>query len=167
MAPRSVEICVVTRAYGGAEGRRVKAGTRFAIDQEREGLQVISRARFQQLRDARLVKPFGAEDAAAAPGAATYAARTPRTLDGKPLTESTPGGPGEKGPRATRAAARRRTQEAAPEAPAPLSPRAGSPTGAGKPSSASPEGQASGGSTSGRRGTRRGSSPSPSTTHTR
>lgn len=168
MASKTVEICVIVRAYGGQEGRRVKAGTRFAIDQEREGLRVITRGRYQQLRDAKLAKPFGAEDAAAAPGSATYAKReAPRTLDGQPLTETKVGGPGQAGPVRARAASRRRTQEASPDAPAPLSRPAGSPTGGGKPSSSSPEGQASNGSTSPRRGNRRGSSPSPSTTPTR
>lgn len=169
MASKTVEICVITRAYGGQEGRRIKVGTRFAIDKAQDGLAVITRGRYQQLRDAKLAKPFGVEDTAAAPGAATYAKQDgPRTLNGQPLTETRIGGTGEKGPRAVRAASRRRTsQEAAPEAPAPLSRPTGSPTGAGGRSSSSPEGQASSGSTSRQRGTRQGSKPSPSTTPTR
>ncbi len=148
------EIAVVTKTYSGQEGHRVKAGTRFAVGKEKGGLPVLSNARYQALRDQKLVKPFGAEDAKVAPGAGPLE-KTMTTLEG----------PAGRTVRATRQSKRARLKQTeAPDAPKQTGgPNNGPQTGAAKPSLSSAAAPASEKSTSGRRGNR-GSSSSPSIT---
>lgn len=153
---RAVEIAVVTKTYSGQEGERVHAGTKFAVGVDRHGLKTISRGRYDQLFQNKLVRPLGEEDTAAAPERARY---------GEGFTEEKAGeGTGVKTGRQVRQSARNRAKQPdAPPAPQPLA-RPGSKTGAGAPSQSSPEAQASGASTPRPRGNRRGSASSPSTT---
>ncbi len=151
------DICVIRKTYQGIEGERVKAGTKFAIGKERDGLPVMTNARFQELSRLKIARAFNAaEDGKAAPSA-TPLERTITTLQG-------PSGPV---PRARRQAARNRLkQEDNPPAPTKKADPSGSQTGKAAPSSSSPEGQAPSSSTSKRRGTRPSASSS-STTPTR
>lgn len=151
------EVVVVTKTYSGAEGHRVKAGTRFAVGKEKGGLPVITAARYQALVVSKLVRPFGQGDAAAAPGAGPL-----------PATITTLEGPAGKTVRATRQAHRSLAKQAeSPAAPKQVSgPKNGSQTGADAPPASSAAAPQSDKSTSARRGTRRSASPS-STTPTR
>lgn len=157
MAGREIEICVVQRAYGGAEGVRVKAGTRFAIGAKVDGMQTITKPRYNELLVRHLVRALGEADQAAAPAA--------RPTKRRPvINQNDPSGPAAVSSESLRDITRRRSQDPAPPAPKEIiRPLSGSPDGSEKPSLSSPEAQASSSSTSPRRGRRR-SDPSPSTT---
>lgn len=150
------KIAVVTRSYGGLEGRRVKAGTRFAIDRAAPGedIKIITRARFQQLKDACLVRPDGTEGPAGAPQPAYMAARQEVV---------------QRSPNQSRTAAKRLARQkngGQPAEPRPLTnPALGSQTGAITLASLSPADQALAPSGLGLRGRRRSAS-SRSTTPT-
>jgi hypothetical protein len=137
------DIVVVTKTYMGQEGSRVKAGTRFAVGKSRDGLVAITQQRFQALREARLVRPWGgAEDTAA-----VDRVRYPNDKAGAGLAQNVR--------QATRV--RARLQDENPEAPKPIAP-IGSQTGeGGQPSSSAPA-PASPASTSSSRGRRTGGS---------
>lgn len=145
-------IAEITRTYGGLEGRRVKAGTRFAIAKAQGGLVVITQARFQQLRDAGLARE---EDSPAA------RAGTPPRQPG-PVHQ---GHVKQKLLNESRTARKARNKNAgAPAEPRPLvNPAIGSQTTPVKLESLSPEAQASIKSNLGLRG-RRKSPVSRSTT---
>lgn len=123
------DIAEITRTYGGLEGRRVKAGTRFAIGKATGGLEAITQARFTQLRDAGLARVFEG-DAAAAPRQPGPVAR--QTVIQRPMNRS-------------RTAAKAAAKNAgAPAEPRPLvNPAHGGQTSAVKLGSSSPEVQAS------------------------
>lgn len=149
------EIAVVRRTYSGAEGNRVKAGTRFAIGKEVGGLVVISRARYEQMRQQGIMRAFGDEDTK---GPATVRPSRPLAR-----TVTTMEGSGSASARSIREATRRRAKQTeTPGAPKQTagpknSTSVGSQTGQAPASSSSPGGQASKGSTSGsskRRGSR-------------
>jgi hypothetical protein len=153
----AVEIAEITRTYGGLEGRRVKLGTRFAIDREREGLPVISKSRFQQLKDAGLAREWvpGGGAAPVSPGSVGPGVAL-QTVKQKPLNQS-------------RTARKAQLKNAgAPAEPRPLTnPAIGSPISqAVKLAQSSPEDQARIAQNLGLRG-RRKSSPSPLTTPTK
>lgn len=156
--PRVPEIAVVTRTYSGQEGNRVRAGTRFAVVKAREGMTVISLARYNALRDNKLARPLGEEDSAAVPARAGYKAGP---------TEIQGAGTGVTLARSVRERSRRRVpQNENPTPPKALAP-AGSQTGKAAPPSLSLGDQASKTSTSTGRGTRRTSASSQSTTPSR
>jgi hypothetical protein len=157
MAGREIEICVVQRAYGGAEGIRVKAGTRFAVGAKVDGMQTITKPRYNELLTRHLVRPLAEADQAAAPAA--------RPTRRRPVVnQNDQSGPAPVTSESLRDITRRRSQDPAPPAPKEIiRPLSGSPDGTAKPSLSSPEAQASSSSTSTRRGRRR-SDPSPSTT---
>ncbi len=123
------DIAEITRTYGGLEGRRVKAGTRFSIGKATQGLPVITQARFTQLRDAGLAREWanGAGAPVRQPGPVAR-----QTVIQKPLNES-------------RTARKARMKNAgAPTEPRPLvNPAHGGPTSGVKLASSSPEVQAS------------------------
>lgn len=144
---RIVEIAVVTRTYQGLEGNRVKAGTRLAVDKAQGDLKVITRGRYQQLLQNRLVRPLGADDAKALPGP-RYGAEGPLELTG----EGTSVLVAQKVRQRARARARQADDPPPPKALAPL----GSRTGVAKSVSSSPADPASSSSTSTSRGTRTG-----------
>lgn len=148
------DIGIVRKTYQGREGERVKAGTKFAIGSDVGGLPLMSRARFQELCILKIMRPFDVkEDGKAAPSA-------------RPLepTITTLQGPGGRGPRASRQAARSRLkQNDNPPAPMKKADLSGSQTGAAAPSSSSPGDPASNRSTSRSRGTRPSASPSLTT----
>jgi hypothetical protein len=52
------EIAEITRTYGGLEGRRVKAGTRYAVGKSSDGLPTITKTRFEQLKQAGLARDY-------------------------------------------------------------------------------------------------------------
>lgn len=159
-SPKSVEICVVAKTYGGAEGQRVYAGTRFAVGKDVDGLKTITRARYDALRQNNIVRPLGEEDTVAAPGRVRYGADFIQKTEGE--------GTGVTLARNVRQAAKVRARQSDnPIPPAPLKPQRGSQTGAAKPSASSAAAPASSSSTSGSRGNRAGSKPSSSTTLTR
>lgn len=170
------EIAVAIRTFGNSkmqEGLRVKAGTRFAVGKPQGGLQLLTPARYRQLLAARLVRPLGAEDAAAAPSAGdpskkrpvdAHAADAIEQNEAEAAANEKPKEPMRRP--SARAAARRRTQEADPPAPRLIRPASqpaaapvGSPNGSPAPASSSAAGPASStSSTSSRpRGRRRGS----------
>jgi hypothetical protein len=167
LASKTVEVAVVTRTYQGLEGNRVFAGTRFAVGKTQGDLRVITLARYNQLKDNKLVRPFGEEDAGAAPARARYAAGPTSSLT---VEEGT----GVKTARAVRQSARvRMRQEENPGPPKPINTealrRAGSQTGAEKSASSLLGDQAQKPSTSASRGRRtarvaKTSGSSPSTT---
>ncbi len=148
------DIGVIRKTYQGIEGERVKAGTKFAIGKEKDGLAVMSNARFQELCRLKIARPFNStEDGKAAPSAGP--------LDKVVTTLQGPGGPV---PRARRQAARARLkQDDAPPAPTKKVAPSGSQTGKAAPSSSSPEDQAPKPSTSRSRGTRSSASSSLTT----
>lgn len=123
------DIAEITRTYGGLEGRRVKAGTRFAIGKPAGGLEAITQARFTQLRDAGLARKFEGDDGPAArqPGPVAR-----QTVVQRPLNRS-------------RTAAKAAAKNAGrPPEPRPLvNPAHGGQTSAVKLASSSPEVQAS------------------------
>lgn len=145
------EIAEITRTYGGLEGRRVKAGTRFAIGKSTEGLPVITKTRFIQLTDAGLARqwiqgnktPIG-QPAYTGGGQQVKQAQPNASRTARKLREKNAGSPGEPRPLAN------------PSAPGGLS----APV---KLESLSPEVQASTAANLGLRG-RRGSARSSSTT---
>lgn len=147
------EIIQITRTYGGQEGRRVKAKTRFAVGNASDGLAVVTKARMQQLISAGLAKIWDPNDKPDAP---------------TPTPGYTPGGQSvaQKQPNASRTARKLREKNAGtPGEPRPLA----NPATGGllqepvKLESLSPADQASIKSNLGLRG-RRGSSASRSTT---
>lgn len=175
--PNNPDIAVAARTFGNSkslEGLRVKAGTRFAIGKPIDGLQVITVARYNALRQVGLVRPLNETDTQAAPAARASRARYTETAEQieandkaeaaaekpKTITSETMRRP------SARAAARRRTQEPDPPAPRRLSPPkspsvdapAGSQNGNPAPASSSAAGPASStSSTSSKpRGRRRG-----------
>lgn len=152
-----VDIAVVTKTYQGVEGRRVKAGTRFAVGKDLDGMATISLARYQTLLRNKLVRPFGDKDRKPTPVA--------RPLERPQTRMEGVGGPTA---RAERAASRARTRQ--PDEPATprqiKGPSNGSQTGPAASSASSPEGQASAKSPSTSRGTR-SSASSRSTTPAR
>lgn len=148
------EIAEITRTYGGLEGRRVKAGTRFAIGKAVEGLPQISRTRFTQLVDAGLARLW-------VPGNKTPIA-TPAYTGGGQVVQ-------QKQPLESRTARKLRAKNpGAPGEPRPLVNPASAPGSLAAPvslESLSPADQASIKSNLGLRG-RRKSSASPSTMRT-
>lgn len=150
------EIAEITRTYGGMEGRRIKAGTRLAIDKEIEGLQVISLGRYRQLVQAGLARPWTGSPIppSAAPRPAYAAAGQTVKQPIQTASRSVK--------QAQAKAAKRKNAEAPPE-PRPLVNTAGGQTGPSASSSLSPEDQASKKASLGLRGTRT-SKRSPSTT---
>ncbi len=141
-----VEIAEITRTYGGLEGRRVKAGTRMAVEKPVAGLQVITLGRYKQLVSAGLARPWtGSPTPAPAPRPAyapqgqtvkqpiQTAARSVKQAQKKAAARKNPGAPLE---------------------PRPLVNPAGGQTGASESASLSPEDQASKKATLGLRGTR-------------
>jgi hypothetical protein len=182
---RDPEIAVAIRTFGNNkshEGVRVKAGTRFAVGKPAGDLKLITAARYRALASQRLVAAWDPKNERAIQvdtsraGRPLYqeaveqittnrrAERLEKKAEAQKKAAARPTTPGS----ATRAAARRRTQDPNPAAPQKLNvedganpqtaavPR-GSRTGAAPPSSSSPEDQAS--NTSARnskpRGTRR------------
>jgi hypothetical protein len=148
------DIAEVTRTYGGLEGRRIKAGHRFAVGKAIDGLDQISRSRFQQLKDAGLAREWDPSGTAPAPRQpAPGVAR--QTVVHKPLNQSRT---------AAKAAAK---NSARPAEPRPLTnPALGGPASAVKLALSSPEVRASVESNLALRG-RRKSPASPSTTPTK
>jgi hypothetical protein len=150
--PKTVEIAVVTRTYQGLEGNRVFAGTRFAVGKPQGDLAVITLPRYNQLKENKLVRPFGEEDGGAVPARARYSPgpTSTRLVEGE--------GTGVKIARNVRERTRSRLrQEENPGAPKPLNPpavRAGSQTGEEKRASSLLGDQAQKPSTSGSRGRR-------------
>lgn len=171
-------IAVVRRTYGNrpgeGEGIRIKAGTKLAVGDKSGDLQVITVARYKQLRDGKLVTPFdNATDGAAV-------VKDDSTRAGRPMHEEQGAAiRGNKGqfakkkaeagakpqpvrPTNLRAASRRRTQVVqdppAPEAisSAQPSPPDGSQTGQSTPASSSPAGPLLNSSLFKKRGTRAG-----------
>lgn len=160
---KQVELAVVLKPYGGAEGTRVHAGTRFAVGKPLGDLQVISLARFNSLKDSRLVRAFDPElDGAALPKKGDKPRNPPQEAAAEPQSDKTR--------RNVRARTRARTpQVEKPEAPARISPP-GPQTGGGGSASPSPGAPLSSSSISrpsGRRGNRTAPPSSPSTTPTR
>lgn len=184
--PGIPNICVVTRTYGNrqgeGEGVRVKAGTRFAIADSIDGMDMLLSAkrngstkeqriaRYKQLLGGRLVAPFDPDtDGAAAPAARpapAAPARKPEDQKAKRPVEKgavlksplTPGG----GKRVTKV-------DSSPPAPKVIrqaSGPAGSPDGKETPASSSQADPASNKSGSKTRGNRKASSGSSSTTPT-
>lgn len=133
------DIAVVTKTYGGLEGRRVNAGTRFAVGKAKDGLMTITPTRYLALAKSKLVRPFDkATDGEAAPAVGDVRPTPPQAT---------------KTGAAVRRAARARTRQADnPDPPKKIS--GGSQTGeAGQASSSAPA-QASASSTSSSRGRR-------------
>lgn len=158
----------ILRTYGGQEGRRVKAGTIFAVGDPQGDYVVITLARYRQLAQQRLAEEFTGDRNAAAPAAKEPSPRNRRapTPGNKMEPESAPRqAPAPKTP-TPRRAARRKGQEDAPKSPRPLSRQSGGPAGSELPASSSPADRQAGGVTFRQRGNRRGqgSAGSPSTT---
>lgn len=153
----------VTRTYGGLEGRRVKAGTRFAVNCTVDGMKTITKPRADQLRGQRLVRDLDVTSAAAAPGAKP-APQPRRGAERSPPNKSEPDSKPRPNPRRT---SRKRTQTDEPGEPRPLARgrQAGGPDGTADAASSSREDRQAGSVTFKQRGTRRqGSGGSPSTT---
>lgn len=156
----------VTRPYGGQEGRRIKPGTRFSVDEPIEGLVTVTTARAKALLRQNLAKTLDAESLTldAAPAAEPNRNRAARRLAADPANKMEPDS--KPGP-SDRAKARRKTpQPKEPREPRPLNDRAGSRAGTDAPASSSQAGPAIVSSTLKQRGTRRApkSGGSPSTT---
>lgn len=148
------DIAQITRTYGGAEGPRVKAGTRFAIGKVIEGMRTITEARFRQLKGSGLARYFDPSAPAAPAARPNYAApqltAAPREVGNKPTAKK-------KGMAEARQASRRKTQDEEPEDPKPISTQSlrGSQTGPAAPAPSSQAGRQSKPSTSTQRGQRR------------
>ena len=161
----------VVRPYSGLEGKRVKPGTRFSVDKERPGLQMITIHRANALKRNHLIKEIAIEGETPMELEAPRPAKNqnrPRRPVAKVEEDSAPG------PSRERDAQRRRTSSKAPrrQDPEPAAPRklsgpAGSLTGQDALSSASPAARPITSSTLRQRGTRRdkASGGSQSTTH--
>lgn len=155
------QIVEVTRTYGGAEGYRVKAGTKFSVGHKAklngEDLQVISDGRYRQLLKAELVRTYAADN--------VPLAQTPRPCyEGQAAKTVTV-----KQPITTQKRADAQVREAAPSEPRPLKNPAspdGGKTGAKTLSSSSPVAPQSKPSDSKPRGNR-SAKPSVLTTHTK
>lgn len=163
----------VTRTYGGLEGARVKAGTRFGVGKDYPGLRTITLGRYKQLQGQRLVKEVDGAGQAA-PGATANLEpqgkpdRTPRRgAEAPPPNKKEPDSQPPARSR-VRARSRKRTQEEAPPEPRPLvRQQPGGHAGQAPASSSSPEVRQSGSVTLKQRGNRRKaptSAGSPSTT---
>jgi hypothetical protein len=99
------EIAEITRTYGGVEGRRIKAGTRFAIGKAVDGLPTLTRTRFTQLVDAGLARLWvpGNKDPIPTPGytgggQAVVQKQPLESRTSKKLRAKNPGAPGEPRP---------------------------------------------------------------------
>jgi hypothetical protein len=156
-----VQIVEVTRTYGGDEGYRVKAGTKFSVAKPYKlhgvDLQVISQGRYSQLLKANLIRTYAGDN--------TPLSETPRpNYEGQASRMTTV-----KQPMQTQTRTAAQAREAAPQEPRPLENPASPPggqTGADSSSSSSAAAQASKPSTSNVRGNRT-SKPSPSTIRTK
>lgn len=143
----------ITRTYAGQEGRRIKAGTRFAVGVTIEGLKTISLPRFNQLKAQRLAKEVDGT-ALAAPSAKP--APTPRRGAERPPPNKMEPPSRARPTQPARSRSRKRTQSEQPEEPRPLDrPQAGGPDGEGTASSSSQEVRQTGSLTLRQRGTRR------------
>lgn len=98
-------IAEITRTYGGLEGRRVKAGTRYAVGKGVEGLPIITKARFEQLKIAGLARDWipGNKAPILAPayiggGQAVKQAQPNPSRTARKLREKNAGAPGEPRP---------------------------------------------------------------------
>lgn len=149
-------ICEITKTYGGVEGRRVKAGTRFAVGQAAGGLMVITPARFGQLKDVGLGREWDPKTQAAAPRVDYVGPKAGQVVQQPKKTQSR-----------TAAKQRRQVQADAPGEPRPLARQAGglSMGGAERPASSSPAAPASNSSSSASpmRGSRRSAGASSTT----
>lgn len=160
----------VQRTYGGQEGRRVKIGTILAVEEAHPtGGQMITRARYNQLVQQRLVtRLLGDEIAAAseenkAPGVVIPSRNGDRPA-AQPGNKMEPDSRPSKPVRNPRQSARAKMQEESPKEPRPLGRRTGSQTGAAQPASSSPEVHQVGSVTLKQRGVRGRRAGSPSTT---
>lgn len=153
----------VTRPYGGAEGKRVKPGTRFWVKQPGKigkpaGLLEIAPTRYQQLKSMKLVKPLGPV-AEAPPAPQAKPAKEPRSKPApqprnKVEPDSRPPAPSAPGPRAA-------AKSQSPKDPIdPAKRPGGSPAGKAEPSSSSLAGRPTKPSTLKQRGVRRSDSRS-------
>lgn len=146
----------VKRAYGGAEGKRVRVGDRFWVlrpggKKAPEGVQQITQARYQQLLQQRLVGPAEAGAKVEEPSRPRPEPRTRRPAAPVPGAKVEPDSTAPRAPRPRQAAKAKDAEK--PKSPRP--PRGGQ-TGEGAPSSSSPAAPQTGGSTLKQRGTRRG-----------
>lgn len=147
----------VKRAYGGAEGKRVRAGDRFWVlrpggKKAPEGLQQITQARYQQLLQQRLVAPAEAGAKVEEPSRPRPEPRTRRPAAPVPGAKVEPDSTAPRAPR-PRQAAKAKDPAEKPKSPRPAR---GGQTGEGAQSSSSPAAPQTGGSTLRQRGTRRG-----------
>lgn len=154
----------VKRAYGGAEGKRVRVGTRFWVrypgkKAAPEGVLEISPARYQQLSQQRLVAPLEPGAKVEEQSRPRPEPRTRRPAAPVPGAKVEPDSPRAPGPRTA-------AKSAEPKPKRTLPAPSGSPTGQAGRSSSSPAAPQTGTSTLKQRGTRRGqrSDGSPSTT---
>lgn len=156
----------IIRPYGGQEGRRVKPGTRFAVNEEIEGLRTITELRAKALLRQNLAKTLDGKGLTldAAPAAQPNRNRATRRLATTPANKQEPDS--KPGPSPRDAARRKTKQPVEPREPRPLNARAGIRAGTDAPASSSPEAHPILSSTLKQRGTRRGpkSGGSPSTT---
>jgi len=154
MANERTDIAQITRTYGGLEGPRIKAGTRFAIGKNIEGLRTVSEARFRQLKGTGLARYYDPNAPAAPAARPNYAAPT---LTAAPKEVGTNPGKKKAGMAAARQASRRKTQEEEPADPQPISTQSlrGSQTGREAPSPSSQVARQSSTATSRQRGNRR------------
>lgn len=154
-------LVVVERAYSGAEGKRVKAGTRFFVKKTStakgpEGVQEITWQRWQEMQRSKL--------------AAEENPKSPKPVAPKPVTPARrPSSAPVLDPKAkveppSRGAAQAKAKAATPAVK--TAARPGGKTGAAAPSSSSQAARPTGSSTLKQRGNRRGqtSGGSPSTT---
>jgi hypothetical protein len=128
------DIAVVLKTYSGVEGQRVKAGTRFAIGKEIGGLPVITKSRYEALRQNKIVRKLADDDLK--PRRGTY------PLARKVIMEEGAGGLSAQAARnKVRGRLATKKQDAEPSLPKQVSgPRAGSRTGAEKSESSSEAG---------------------------
>lgn len=163
----------VQRTYGGLEGRRVKIGTIFSVDAPHPtGGQTISRARYNQLAQQRLLAPHSGTLAELTADEAMVNGRPSPMPRGKPAPtpankvqpDSAP--PAQKP--SPRRASRAKSQEESPKEPRPLARPAGGQTGDQHPDQAPPSSsqvvRQAGGVTLVQRGTRGRRAGSPSIT---
>lgn len=155
----------IKRTYSGQEGRRVKAGTIFAVDKAEGGLPVMSLQRFRQLQQVGLAETVEAQG--------DDPQGKPAPKPGNKMEPDSRPQPGQRQRRAppltpspARADARRRQQEDSPKPPRRLRPAGGQSGTQEPPPSSSPEVRQAGSVTIKQRGTRRAQARggSPSTT---
>lgn len=141
----------VRRAYSGAEGKRVRIGTRFWVAKDSkskapDGVLTISWARYQQLAASRIVELADGKKAPPQPKA---------KVDPRPKPAPSKREPGAKVEPDSRSAARKAATANTPPPPPKHAPRGG-PTGEAAESSSSQAAPQTGKSTLKQRGVRRG-----------